>query len=102
MAKAPRCRIDLSEESAHSGDIYRATRIDAELEATAKLLALKAERARLGRWPEALPDAGASRCADNHWIYEVKPGGRSMSLRMSFEVAPEPDAKDAPALRFAY
>jgi hypothetical protein len=102
MANAPRCRIDLSEESSHSADIYRATRVDAELEATAKLLALKAERARLGRWPEAPPGLAASRCADNHWMYEVKPGGRSMALRMSFEVAPEPGAKNAPALRFAY
>ncbi|HKS24344.1 MAG TPA: hypothetical protein VJZ76_16205 [Thermoanaerobaculia bacterium] len=102
MTRTPRCRIDLSEESAHSADIYRGTRIDAELEATEKLLALKAERARLGRWPDALPGGGASRCADNHWIYDVKPGGKSMSLRMSFEVAPEPEAKNAPALRFEY
>ncbi|HKS24345.1 MAG TPA: hypothetical protein VJZ76_16210 [Thermoanaerobaculia bacterium] len=102
MANAPRCRIDLSEESAHSGDIYRASRIDAEFEATEKLLALTAERARLGRWPETLPGGGASRCADNRWIYDVKPGGKSMSLRMSFEVAPEPEVKNAPALRFEY
>lgn len=102
MVKAPRCRIDLSQASAHSDDIYRGTRIDAELEATAKLLALKTERARLGRWPDTLPGGGTSRCADNHWIYEVKPGGRSMTLRMSFEVAPEPEAKNAPAVRFVY
>ncbi|HEY6140698.1 MAG TPA: hypothetical protein VI670_23335 [Thermoanaerobaculia bacterium] len=102
MANAPRCRIDLSAAWPHMDEIYRGSRIDAELEATAKLLALKAERARLGRWPESLPGGGASRCADNHWIYEVKPDGRGMTLRMSFEVAPEPEAKNAPALRFAY
>ncbi|HEV2722703.1 MAG TPA: hypothetical protein VG323_21950 [Thermoanaerobaculia bacterium] len=110
MTSSPRCRIDTAALDAQSdgplsptvADIYRAARIEAELEATAKVLALKNERARLGRWPETLPDAGASRCASNHWIYEVAPDGSSMKLRMSWEVAPEPEAKLAPALQFAY
>jgi hypothetical protein len=102
MAKAPRCRIDITQELARTEDIYRAARIDAELEATAKVLALKTERARLGNWPPALPDAGASRCADNHWIYSAAPGGKSMTLRMSWEVAAEPKVKSSPALQFAY
>lgn len=101
MAKAPRCRIDTAQDLPHTPETYRAARIDAELEATAKVLALKNERARLGKWPPSLGDAGASRCAENHWIYAVKPDGKSMTLRMSWEVAAEPDTKAA-ALDFAY
>lgn len=110
MTSSPRCRIDTTALDAAQGnapvsrttEVYRAARIEAELEATAKVLALKNERARLGRWPATMPDAGMSRCASNHWIYEVKPDGSSMKLRMSWEVAAEPEAKSAPALQFAY
>ena len=102
MAKAPRCRIDTSQEFEHTAEVYRASRIDAELEATAKMLALKAERARLGRWPAALPGGSASRCAGNHWEYGVEADGSRMKLWMSFPVAAEPDAKSAPALQFEY
>ena len=105
MTSSPRCRIDaasLADAQYQAADVYRAARMEAELEATAKILALKNERARLGRWPAALPDGEASRCADNRWIYEVKPDGSSIKLRMSWEVAAEPDTKSAPALQFAY
>ena len=110
MAASPRCRIDtakLDAAEAHAAvsnasEVYRAARIEAELEATAKVIALKTERARLGRWPPALADAGASRCAENHWIYAVEPNGSHMALRMSWEVAAEPDNKSAPALQFSY
>jgi hypothetical protein len=102
MSKAPRCRIDTSQDLPHTEEAYRAARMEAELEATAKILALKNERARLGRWPAALDGAGASRCAENRWIYEPGPSGRSMKLHMSWEVAAEPANKTAPALAFAY
>jgi hypothetical protein len=102
MAKAPRCRIDTAQDLPHSAETYRAARIDAELEATARVLALKNERARLGRWPPSLGDGNMSRCAENHWIYAVKPDGKSMTLRMSWEVAAEPDTKNASALDFVY
>jgi hypothetical protein len=102
MTASPRCRMDAAHTLARAEEVYRATRIEAELEATAKMTALKSERARLGHWPPALPDAGASRCADNHWIYETKPDGSSMTLRMSWEVAAEPNVKISPALQFAY
>jgi len=64
MATSPPCRIDVKALDAaadddHAPAVYRAARIEAELEATAKILALKNERARLGRWPAALPDGGA-------------------------------------------
>ena len=101
MSKAPRCRIDTSQEFAEAAEIYRASRIEAEIEATAKILALKTERARLGRWPAALADA-ASRCSGSRWIYEAKPDGASMKLGMSWAVAAEPGVKSAPALEFAY
>lgn len=97
MASSGRCRVNtaalraLRTEVHDTGIIDRAARIEAELEATAKVLALKTERARLGRWPAALPDA-TSRCAGNQWIYEVKPDGSSMKLRM----------KNLPALEFVY
>ena len=102
MTTSPRCRMDAARTLARAEEVYRATRIEAELEATAKMIALKNERARLGRWPPALPDAGASRCADNHWIYSATPDGKSMTLRMSWEVAAEPNVKSSPALELAY
>jgi len=104
MTTSPRCRMDTAQEQdvPDATAIYRAARIEAELEATAKVLALKNERARLGRWPPSLADAGASRCADNHWIYSVARDGAAMTLRMSWEVAAEPGHKTAPALQFAY
>ena len=102
MTTSPRCRMNAEHTFARAEEIYRATRIEAELEATAKVLALKSERARIGRWPRALSDAGVSRCADNHWIYSAAPDGKSMTLRMSWEVAAEPKVKNSPALEFAY
>jgi hypothetical protein len=101
MTKSPRCRMSTADDVLNSNEIYRAVRIEAEAEATAKVLALKNERARLGRWPPALADA-ASRCGDNRWIYSAGPNGSSMTLRMSWEVAAEPDKKNAPALKFDY
>jgi hypothetical protein len=102
MTTSPRCRINTAQDVANANEIYRATRIEAELEAAAKMIALKNERARLGRWPPILADAGASRCAENHWIYSVSRDGAAMTLRMSWEVAAEPGNKSAPALQFAY
>jgi len=83
-----------------AGEAYRASRMEAELEATAKMLALKSEHARLGKWPTALDPS--SRCSENRWIYEPKPDGSSMALRMSLDLAAEPEAKHAPALQFEY
>jgi hypothetical protein len=80
-------------------EVFRASRIEAEIEGTTKVLALKAERARLGRWPAALPGGGGSRCA---WEYRVEPDGSYMALWLSYGLGPEPDAKTAPALRFSY
>jgi hypothetical protein len=102
MAKSPRCRIDTAGDYPHAADIYRAARIEAELEATAKVLALKNERARLGRWPASLPGIETSRCGDSRWIYKATPAGDSMTLRMSWEVAAEPENKTPPALQFDY
>jgi hypothetical protein len=102
MTKSPRCRIDTSGDYTHASEIYRAARMEAELEATSKVLALKNERARLGRWPASLPGIEASRCGDSRWIYKATPAGDSMTLRMSWEVAAEPANKAAPALQFDY
>lgn len=102
LTKPARCRISTADDVSFAEDIYRAARIEAELEATAKVLALKSERAALGRWPDTLRDAGASRCGDNHWIYKVSPKGDSMKLSMSWEVAAEPGNSKAPALSFDY
>lgn len=117
LASSPRCRVspgsldaamqmpgwNLTARNAPRYDrfAYRADRIDAELEATQKVLALKTARARLGHWPETLPGIDASRCSDNHWLYQVAPDG-SMSLKMSWEVSGEPGATVAPALQFQY
>jgi len=104
---ARRCRIDDAAVNAEelTGSIpaqiaYRAARIDAEDEATVKILALKNERARLGRWPPPSPAIAASRCVENVWQYETD--GASMSLRMSNEPAWEPSAKIVPQLNFRY
>jgi hypothetical protein len=107
MTSTPRCRMNVSSDDISNGndvlnadDIYRAARTEAELEATAKVLALKSERARLGRWPATLDPA--SRCSESRWIYKPKPDGSSMTLRMSWDIAPEPGVKNAPALYFEY
>src|SRR2546423_104724 len=60
MTTSPRCRMDAARTLARAEEVYRATRIEAELEATAKMIALKSEHAGLGRWPPVLHDAGAS------------------------------------------
>ena len=80
-------------------EVFRASRMEAEIEATTKVLALKAERARLGRWPATLP-GGGSRCAQ--WEYRVEPDGSYMALWPSSDLGPEADAKSAPALHFSY
>jgi hypothetical protein len=107
-AMTARCRVDDVAVNAAATTglppaqiVYRAARMDAEREATAKVLALKGERARLGRWPPPSPAVAASRCAENVWQYEVSPD-RSMSLRMSLEPASEPSAKIVPQLDFRY
>ena len=81
---------------------YRAARFDAEGEATAKILALKRERARNGRWPALVPGITDSRCADNSWQYRVSPDGSRMMLQMSLLPAYEPNAELTPQLAFAY
>ena len=72
-----------------AGDVSRAARMEAELDAMAKVLALKAARARLGQWPATLPGGNGSRCAETHWEYRVDPDGAHMALWM-------------PPLRFSY
>ena len=102
LTSVPRCRINIAQDDpSRADDLYRAARLEAELEATAKILGLKSERARLGRWPAALADA-TSRCSESHWNYSVEPDGSHMALRLSWELAPEPNVKNAPALTFAY
>ena len=105
---ARRCRID--DAAMHAAEVtgmlpaqvaYRAARLDAEIEATAKVLALKSERARLGHWPPPSPQIAASRCEANVWQYAASEDG-SMSLRMSLEPAWEPSARIVPQLDFAY
>src|ERR1043165_2420940 len=51
MAASKPCRAH-----AVTSNVFRAARMQAELEAMTKVLALKAERTRLGRWPATLPD----------------------------------------------
>jgi hypothetical protein len=82
--------------------VYRASRMEAELEAMTKVLVLKAERARLGRWPAAPPGGDGSRCAGMHWEYSVQPDGSHMFLWISQELGPEWDAKSVPPVRFSY
>lgn len=101
MTSTPRCRMNVAaDDLSNADDLYRAARTEAELDATAKMLELKSERARLGRWPAALDSS--SRCSESHWNYSVEPDGSHMFLRLSWELAPEPNAKNAPALTFAY
>ncbi|HEV2722704.1 MAG TPA: hypothetical protein VG323_21955 [Thermoanaerobaculia bacterium] len=78
----------------------RAARMDAEAEATAKLLALKSDRARLGRWPPPSSAIAGSRCAGNVWQYQTD--GATMSLRMSVDPSWEPSPKYVPQLAFRY
>jgi len=106
---ARRCRVDekTMKDATMAGTtspqiVYRAARFDAEEEATAKLLALKAERARSGRWPALFAGVTDSRCAESSWQYEVSPDGSHMELRMSKEPAEEPSAGLIPQLVFAY
>jgi hypothetical protein len=99
LAAAQRCHMQ-TDLVADPADAYRASRMEAELEATAKMLVLKSEHARLGKWPAGLDPS--SRCAESRWIYEAKPDGSSMTLRLSWDLAPEPGVKNAPALQFAY
>ncbi|HKS23422.1 MAG TPA: hypothetical protein VJZ76_11520, partial [Thermoanaerobaculia bacterium] len=70
MAASKPCRFH-----AGTSNVFRAARMEAELEAMTKVLALKAERARLGRWPAMLPGGDGSRCAESHWEYRVEPDG---------------------------
>jgi hypothetical protein len=102
-AMAARCWNDRSavKDAAQSARIaVRAERMEAEEEATAKLLALKSERARLGRWPPWSAAIVASRCAHNVWRYETD--GAAMSLQMDVKPADDPTTKIVPALDFAY
>jgi len=99
LANARRCHMQTNLVADPDG-AYVASRMEAELEATAKMLALKSEHARLGKWPGGFDSA--SRCAESRWLYETKPDGSSMTLRLSWDLAAEPGAKNAPALQFAY
>jgi hypothetical protein len=53
----------------------RADRPGVDLELTDRILRAREERARLGRWPEALPDFEPSRLKDARWVYSVSASG---------------------------
>lgn len=100
-AMTERCSINSTVTPPNIQDaeiVGRAARIDAEEEATAKLLALKYERAQLGRWPPWSTAIVASRCAHNGWRYETD--GSSMSLRL--HDVPLLETKVKPPLDFRY
>jgi hypothetical protein len=65
-----------------------------QLELTDRVLQARQQKARLGRWPAAIPDLETSRMAGVHWIYLVGQDGR-MSISLD-----QPIQYTGPPLRF--
>ncbi len=60
----------------------RANRLAVDLELTTKILEARAQRTRLGHWPEEIPGVEKSRLSGAHWMYSVSDSGR-MSITCS-------------------